>query len=179
MHQFLSQNEPWRVLYQNQNFHPIKLSNNEKVVLSSNVSVIARIVPHRADFTDTFAFTLCGPSYKLFYCPDVDGWDNMKVTLSELAGQHEFLLLDATFYDDNELPGRDMTKIPHPRVTQTTDIIQCLRYAETETNSKKSGDVTLIHLNHSNRLWRKDPELINSLANIGVAVGIEGMIWYL
>jgi pyrroloquinoline quinone biosynthesis protein B len=28
----------------------------------------------------------------------------------------DILLLDATFYDDNELPGRDMKTIPHPRV---------------------------------------------------------------
>ena len=78
--------------------------------------VVPHAVVHRADFTDTLAFTIVGKNKKMFYCPDIDAWDGLSDSLPAVAGAHELLLLDSTFYDNNELPGRDMTLIPHPRV---------------------------------------------------------------
>ncbi len=42
---------------------------------------------------------------------------------SAIAADHAHVLLDATFYDDQEPPGRDMSLIPHPRVTTTVELL--------------------------------------------------------
>jgi pyrroloquinoline quinone biosynthesis protein B len=55
----------------------------------------------------------------------------------------DIALLDATFYSPDELPDRDVTKIKHPLVTQTMDLLEPL---------VKDGrlKVYFTHLNHSN-----------------------------
>ncbi|NNF95190.1 MAG: pyrroloquinoline quinone biosynthesis protein PqqB, partial [Altererythrobacter sp.] len=57
--------------------------------------------------------------------------------------------VDATFWDDNELKGRDMSEIPHPRVTQTMDLLQDLPASE-------RAKVHFIHYNHTNPI--RDPD---------------------
>jgi pyrroloquinoline quinone biosynthesis protein B len=58
------------------------------------------------------------------------------------------VFVDATFWDDNELPGRDMSAIPHPRVKATMDRLQSLPASE-------RGKVHFIHYNHTNPI--RDP----------------------
>ena len=48
-------------------------------------------------------------------------------------------MLDGTFYNINELPGRDMSKIPHPFIVETMELIE-----------KDKNKVFFIHLNHTN-----------------------------
>ena len=86
----------------------------------------------------------------MFFCPDIDAWDGLHDSLPAVASEHELLLLDACFYDNNELPGRDMTLIPHPRVTQTVDL---LLSSGVLTSPEHLCEVFLIHINHSNKLW--------------------------
>jgi len=69
------------------------------------------------------AFTIVGRNKKMFYCPDIDAWSGLSDSLPNIAMAHEILLLDSTFYDNYELPGRDMTTIPHPRVAQTVELL--------------------------------------------------------
>ena len=68
MHSFLQSNQPFGVLYANHNVTPVPLSPEQSVQLSSRLSVTAHAVQHRADFTDTLAFTISGPSRSLFFC---------------------------------------------------------------------------------------------------------------
>ena len=51
--------------------------------------------------------------------------------------------LDGTFYDAGELPGRDMSEIPHPFIQET---LQRLAALPAEQRAK----VRFIHLNHTN-----------------------------
>jgi pyrroloquinoline quinone biosynthesis protein B len=81
-------------------------------------------------------------------------------------------LLDGTFFSPAELPGRDLSQIPHPLVTDTV------------AKLIKSGvegptiDVVFIHLNHSNPLWQDGPERA-WLAERGYKVGVFGQRWAL
>jgi pyrroloquinoline quinone biosynthesis protein B len=79
--------------------------------------------------------------------------------------KNEYLLLDATFYDPNELPGRDLSRVPHPFVRDTV--------RDLKTFAKK---ITLIHLNHSNPLWRQSPER-KIVEDSWFTVGEPGMTW--
>jgi len=76
-------------------------------------------------------------------------------------------LLDGAFFSAGELPGRDLSQIPHPLVTDTAE-----RLAGVDC------DVRLIHLNHSNPLHRPGPER-DWLAAQGIGVGVVGESWSL
>jgi pyrroloquinoline quinone biosynthesis protein B len=55
--------------------------------------------------------------------------------------------LDATFYANGEIPGRDMSGFPHPFITHSLARFAALPEAE-------RAKVRFIHLNHTNpALW--------------------------
>ena len=61
--------------------------------------------------------------------------------IRELVASVDYAFLDATFLSGDELPGRDMSKVPHPLVTDTMDRLEGL-----------GAKVWFIHLNHTNPL---------------------------
>ena len=139
------------------------------MTLTSGLNIRSMAVEHRRDFTDTCAFFISGSEKTMFFCPDIDQWAGMNPTLCTILSSVDFALIDATFYDDYELPGRDMRTIPHPRVVDTVALIK---------ESPPTADVVLIHLNHSNRLWL-DRTLQESLSASRMYVGRQGMKWYI
>jgi pyrroloquinoline quinone biosynthesis protein B len=167
MHDFLVDNEPWGVLYRNRNILPIVFENElNRIQLSPTLRIEVMPVDHRADFTDTMAFKIFGPNRSLFFCPDIDSWENLPVPLSTIASSMDILLLDSTFYDDDELPGRNMSTIPHPRTIQTFEVLKDVSF----------HTVVLVHINHSNRLW-VDSAAIADVKKRGMIVGRKGMKW--
>lgn len=48
---------------------------------------------------------------KLLYCPDTDGWSHWKRSIRDWCDEVDVALLDATFYDRDELKGRDMREV--------------------------------------------------------------------
>jgi len=181
MHTFLQTNQPFAALYEGQNVSPRALQAEQPVSLAPGLTVTPHLVQHRADFTDTLAFTIAGPSHRLYFCPDIDSWEGLAplYSLESLLTSRDVLLLDATFFDDDELPaGRDMATIPHPRAAHTARLVGEIR----ERAPGRGGEVVLIHLNHSNRLWLRDgkhAEEHRRLQSAGVEVGRTGQTWTL
>ena len=108
-----------------------------------------------------------GPSRTLFYCPDIDHWDAFEPDLRAWLTRADIALLDGAFFSPDELPGRDITQIPHPLVTDTAALL-----ADVTT------EVVFIHLNHTNPLWRPGPERAWLQAR-GFSVGAFGQRWRL
>jgi pyrroloquinoline quinone biosynthesis protein B len=108
-----------------------------------------------------------GPHRRLGYCPDIDRWEQGGQALSGFLAGVDVALLDGTFFSGDELPGRDMTAIPHPPVTETVALL-----------AGSGHSVGFIHLNHSNPLLHDGPALA-WLAAQGHWVGREGMVWTL
>jgi pyrroloquinoline quinone biosynthesis protein B len=75
----------------------------------------------------------------------------------------DIALLDATFYSPDELPDRDVTKIKHPLITQSMDLLEPL---------VKSGRlrVYFTHLNHSNPALDRGGEARKSIEARGFRV---------
>jgi pyrroloquinoline quinone biosynthesis protein B len=73
-------------------------------------------------------------------------------------------VVDATFFSADELPGRDLSLIPHPLVTDTVE-----RFAGIGTR------IILTHLNHSNPVG--DPESAEAalVAAAGMEVATDGL----
>lgn len=184
MHRFLSANEPWKVLYTNQNITPVEIQPGVAVRLSAGLQVTPIRIEHRADFTDTLCFAIKGliSGREMLFCPDIDSWnqcahvtspvtatstptsiptvsldtspkplryaasdasgcDVMSNWLQQVLLLHRFdvLLLDATFYDSNELTNRDMGHIPHPRVVDTVSVVQHFK-----ASTGKNDDISSI-----------------------------------
>lgn len=55
--------------------------------------------------------------------PDIDKWDRQDIDVREPLRAVDHALLDATFYADGELPGRDMSKVPHRFVVESMRLV--------------------------------------------------------
>jgi pyrroloquinoline quinone biosynthesis protein B len=164
---FLREHAPWSQLVTLGNVELRVLTPDQEVELSPRLRLTPLAVPHRDEFSDTMAYQVRGPGRRLFYCPDIDGWDRWSRDLGQMVSGVDVALLDGTFFSADELPGRDVAEIPHPLATDTA---QRLAGADNE--------VRLIHLNHSNPLLRPGPEQ-EWLAARGIGVGATGMSWQL
>ena len=147
MENFLRNNGPWSQLVDLKNISLSGLSNNKKVQLNSRLSIIPFKVPHRDEFSETVGFRIEGPSNSLVFIPDIDKWSKWQTDIIDIVENSDYSLLDGTFYDINELPGRDMSQIPHPFIVETMKLFK---------NSDKKDSIYFIHLNHTNPALNKD-----------------------
>ena len=164
---FLRDHAPWSQLVALGNVELRILTPDREVQLSPRLWLTPLAVPHRDEYSDTLAYVVRGPQRRLFYCPDIDGWDRWSRDLAQVANEVDVALLDGTFYSADELPGRDVAQIPHPLATDTAERL-----------AGADNEVHLIHLNHSNPLLWPGPER-DWLAARGVGVGAAGMRWQL
>jgi pyrroloquinoline quinone biosynthesis protein B len=137
MREFLSANAPWSTLVRD---GCIDLADNARVDLGG-VVVRSLRVPHRDEHSDTVGYLVEGPKRRILYVPDIDRWDQWAQDVNEQVAAVDAALLDGTFYSAEELPGRDMTKVPHPLVVDTMDRLADL-----------GPKVWFTHLNHTNPL---------------------------
>jgi pyrroloquinoline quinone biosynthesis protein B len=79
----------------------------------------------------------------------------------------DLVLLDGTFYSPDELPDRDVTKIKHPLITSTMDLLEPL---------VKAGKlkVWFTHLNHSNPAYEPNGAARKAIEERGFRVVGEG-----
>jgi pyrroloquinoline quinone biosynthesis protein B len=161
---FLAENEPWASLLVAGNLVGVPTDGGTARVGPLTVDAVA--VPHRADFTSTVAFSvgIDGEPWAL-YLPDIDSWTAWPGAEATIAA-HRVALLDATFGDPLELPGRDLSAIPHPLVTDTIERFGHL-----------TGDRTIIltHINHSNPLGDAGSSLAARAAAEGFIVAHDGL----
>tara|TARA_B100000427_G_scaffold206009_1_gene171502 strand:- start:2461 stop:3381 length:921 start_codon:yes stop_codon:yes gene_type:complete len=141
MEAFLTKNGPWSQLVKLENIDIKSLKNGESVKLNKNLNITPFLVPHRDEFSETVGYKIEGPNKSLIFIPDIDKWEKWTENIQEIVEENDFSLLDGTFYDINELPGRDMSKIPHPFIVESMEVLDDVR--------SKSA-VYFIHLNHTN-----------------------------
>jgi len=141
METFLTKNGPWSQLVELQNIDIKSLQNENSVKLNKNLSITPFLVPHRDEFSETVGYKIEGPNKSLIFIPDIDKWEKWAESIQEIVKENDFSLLDGTFYDINELPGRDMSKIPHPFIVESMEVLEGVR---------SKSEVYFIHLNHTN-----------------------------
>jgi pyrroloquinoline quinone biosynthesis protein B len=142
---YLKTNGPWSQLVKLGNVALREFEPGKPFDLEEGVSVKPLQVPHRDEYSDTMAFLIRGPRQTLLYVPDTDSWKAWPKPLTDVLAEEKvtIALLDATFYSPDELPDRDVSKIKHPLITQSMDLLEPL---------VKAGKlrVYFTHLNHSN-----------------------------
>ncbi|MFN3213398.1 MAG: MBL fold metallo-hydrolase [Henriciella sp.] len=155
MADYLQSNGPWGQLVDLENIELKPLEDRVPSVLSEAIQVTPYRVPHRDEYSETVGFLIETHGKNALYLPDIDSWDewdtDFGLRLEDMLGLVDFAFVDATFYDNHELPGRDMTLIPHPRVTETMERLDGQR---AEVRSR----VQFIHYNHTNPIRFLDAE---------------------
>lgn len=145
MYEYLSENGPWSQLVELQNIELTPLSDRRPVEVSSSITVTPILVPHRDEYSETVGYRIEGPRKSAIFIPDIDKWDMWSTDIRAVVQSVDYALLDATFFRDGELPGRDMSKIKHPFVAESMDLFRSL------TDDEKAR-VIFIHMNHTNPL---------------------------
>jgi pyrroloquinoline quinone biosynthesis protein B len=143
MEKFLRTQGPWSQLVQLKNIALRPMRDGRAFVLNKRLRVTPFLVPHRDEFSETVGFRIEGPRQKILWLPDIDKWERWETPLEKALAGVDVAYLDATFYADGELPGRDMSKIPHPFIAET---MRRLKNQPAAVRAK----VRFIHLNHTN-----------------------------
>ena len=165
MESFLRNNGPWSQLVDLKNISLSRLIDSKKVYLNTRLSITPFKVPHRDEFSETVGYRIEGPSKSLVFIPDIDKWNKWQTDIIDIVENSDYSLLDGTFYDINELPGRDMSQIPHPFIVETMKLFK---------QSNKKDSIYFIHLNHSNPALDKSSDEFQNIINNGFNISQRG-----
>ena len=133
-------------------------------------------VPHRDDASDTHAILIVGKHTRVLFLPDHDDWDQTLMAMNCNSPREWFrslglthALIDATFWSNDELGGRDMSQVPHPLVTDTMERLG--------DRIDSDPEIIFIHLNHTNPLNDQNSKERKIVFDAGWKIGEEG--WHL
>lgn len=145
MAEYLRRDGPWSQLvkYRNIALRPLEEGTRTSV---GRLHITPLRVPHREEFSEAVGYRIEGPRKSALFIPDIDSWhqwDERGFKLEDMLAGVDFAFLDATFFADGEIPGRDMSGFPHPRIRDTMERLASLPASE-------RAKVHFIHLNHTN-----------------------------
>ncbi len=168
MHDFLSTNGPWNQLVSLRNIDLVPITAGSEITLSDDLSVVPAQVPHRDEYTETVGYRINGPNRSALFIPDIDKWSKWDTDIRELVREVDFALLDGSFFADGELPGRDMSEIPHPYVQESIELFAELADAD-------KAKIIFIHFNHTNPLLIDGSAAQKKVTALGFRFATEGM----
>ena len=166
MKTFLETNGPWSQLVSLHNIAIQPLFADSTILLSEHISVRTFTVPHRDEFSETAGFEIITTAKKYLFIPDINKWDKWNKDIIEEVKAVDIAMVDATFFDNTELPAKNFTVVPHPFVFET---MKLFADQSKETKSK----IHFIHFNHTNPLlWDKKKQ--NELEKSGFNFARQG-----
>lgn len=172
MNDFLQSNGPWSQLVSLKNIELKKMRGDSIVQLNERISVQPLLVPHRDEFSETVGFLIKINQRSVLFLPDIDKWNKWEKDIRNFVNECDYLLLDGTFYQEGELPGRNMSEIPHPFVQETMQMFE-----DSETVNKKK--IWFIHFNHTNPLIRGESVESKEVRNKGFNPTKQGQVFLL
>ncbi len=170
MGDFLAENGPWSQLVRYFNIILAIMDEDAPEQLGKNLRVTPFLVPHRQEFSEVAGFRIDGPEKSALFIPDIDSWEDWDaegVRIEDKIADVDIAYLDATFYADGEIPGRDMSGFPHPFVAHSME-----RF--TPLPAEEKAKVRFIHMNHTNPLHRPDEPERDAVAEAGFRIAEEG-----
>ena len=143
MKRFLETNGPWSQLVNLKNINLKLIENNKYIKIGEQLFIEPFLVPHRDEYSETVGYRIIGNEKSLAFIPDIDKWEKWHGSIFQLVLNTDILLLDGTFYSQNEIPHRNMAEIPHPFIIESMETLS-------ELNSENRNKIHFIHFNHSN-----------------------------
>ena len=164
---YLSSSGPWEGLVAADNIRLVALADRRPVQLNGRIAITPLQVPHRGEYTETAGYIISGPERAALFIPDIDRWEHWSTPVEALIRRVDRAWLDGTFYADGELPGRDMSQIPHPTVSASMARLAPL-------SPRERARVRFIHLNHTNPLLDPSSPATTALRAAGFGLAAEG-----
>ena len=158
MKNYLEFNGPWSQLVKLKNIELKMLSDGSTINLNHRIKVTPFLVPHRDEFSETVGYKIEGPKKSIIFIPDIDKWSKWDKDIVKIVDENDFAFLDGSFFQNGEIPGRDMSEIPHPFIIESLDKLK---------STKKTSKVHFIHLNHTNPALIKDSNAHQQVINAG------------
>lgn len=143
MQRFLTSNGPWDQLVSLKNIQLEPLQADIAVKLNDRLSITPILVPHRDEYSETVGFVIQGPNRRVLYIPDIDKWSRWDRRIEDIVEGVDVAYLDGTFFGNGEIPGRDLSEIPHPFIQESLQ-----RFGGLPAAIRRR--VRFIHLNHTN-----------------------------
>jgi len=168
MYDYLKNNGPWSQLISLKNIQLQKIKADSTIKLTDNISVTPFLVPHRDEFSETIGYGINAGTRSVLFIPDIDKWQKWNIDIRELVTAYDYVFLDGTFYQDGELPGRNMAEVPHPFVQESMQLFDDL-----PTSQKQK--IYFIHFNHTNPLIDRSSKEYKEVKSKGFNVVIEGL----
>lgn len=170
MVRFLRENAPWEQLVSLGNVRLETLTPEGWVELAPGLRIMPVWVPHRSEYTDTVGFHIEGPERSLLYIPDIDAWEAWEHSIEEAIAAVDIAMLDATFFDGSELPGRDIQEVHHPFLR---DSVERFRGLPEEVRRK----VVFTHLNHTNPASDPQSAAAEFVVSAGMSIAEDGQVF--
>ena len=172
MLEFLKSNQITNQLIENNNIKLVELSDNYEITLDLEVSVQPFNVPHRNELSETVGFKISTDTKSLVYLPDIDTWDDWLNNLIDLIENNDILLLDGTFYSKDELKNRDISKIPHPTILNTMNVLN-------DIGNDSKNKIYFTHLNHTNEVINSNSSGFRNVIDNGFKILEEKNLFYM
>lgn len=167
---YLAENGPWSQLLILHNAFLAIMADGEPETIADALTVTPFLVPHRQEFSEVAGFVINGPQKSALFIPDIDSWEDWDAAgarIENRIAEVDYALIDATFFSGAELPGRDMSKIPHPTVSHSME-----RFAPLPPEEK--AKVRFIHMNHTNPLLDPAAPERRTVKKAGFGIAEEG-----
>ena len=173
MADYLRTNGPWSQLVRYENIDLRELTADDPVRLNERLSVTPIRVPHRQEFSEVVGFRIEGPDRAALFIPDIDSWEEWDASspsgtrIEDEIARVDAAYLDATFFADGEIPGRDMSGFPHPFIAHSME-----RFAPLDASER--AKVRFIHLNHTNPALWPETDASRTVKAAGFQLADEG-----
>lgn len=170
MGDYLRDNGPWSQLVNYRNIEIRPLSDGATVKMNERLELTAFQVPHRQEYSEVAGFMVRGPERAVLFIPDIDSWeewDELGTTIESKIAEVDIAYLDGTFFAQGELPGRDMSGIPHPEIVESMD-----RFSMLPADERRK--IRFIHFNHTNPVLEVGGEALQEVERRGFRVAAEG-----
>ena len=169
MEKFLTNHGPWSQLVSKQNIVLVGMQADRAIELNERITVTPFQVPHRDEYSETVGFRIDTANRSVVYLPDIDKWSKWNRSIEELVESVDLAYLDGTFFDNGEIPGRDMAQIPHPFVRESIQQFGAL-------DESQRNKVRFIHLNHTNPALRPGTRAQFVIERAGMRVAVQGEV---
>ena len=171
MRKFLEDNGPWEQLITLENIELRLLASDSTIQLSNQLSITPYLVPHRDEYSETVGFKIEGPQKSVLFIPDINKWEVWERDIVEEIKNVDLAFIDGSFYQNGELPNRDMSEIPHPFIEESMKLFSPLSAADKDK-------IYFIHFNHTNPVMRDTPEA-SAVLKQGYNLAEEGSVFEL
>lgn len=160
MKDYLETNGPWSQLVKLNNISLKPLQDNITITLSNNLKITPYLVPHRDELSETVGYMVESNRKKVLFIPDINKWDlwihNIKAEIAKM----DYVFIDGTFYDGDELGLRNIAEIPHPFIVESMKLFQDLPVAD-------KNKIYFIHFNHTNPVINTKSKQAQTVINNG------------